>query len=431
MSTQVGTSSGLGTADATTGSRHRSGFGRSQPDRYKVRFPDRESLMASQAAELSLVDVVVSNERRNFISVGASESVSLQFAEPALEDHLAAFQSNFGAEIVPDYQYDLELQPDLHPLPVGPEDPDAPTLDDVLTLIHASDAWERGRGDGISIAVVDTGVNGLRPEFPAAKRRGQWAPLGEDPWVDYLGHGTMCACIATATRAEGGEFDGVAPDAGLISCRTHFYDSELATLYDYLGDLVEEEGMRLVATNSFGIKSGTPPPGDQNADFIPALDDAIARGVIVFFSAGNYHDLAGGSPDRCDPTSIWTYKCREDVLTVAGAKPDETMWFYSSRGPGQYAGESGMRDKPDVTAPTPPNGRVLYGDGPRSLPDGWGTSGACPQAAGLGALLLSANGSLGRQEVFDAIRDSAKPLGHGATCEGTGLIDCRAALARV
>jgi hypothetical protein len=31
-----------------------------------------------------------------------------------------------------------------------------------------------------------------------------------------------------------------------------------------------------------------------------------------------------------------------------------------------------MAQKPEVTAPTPANGRVLYGDGPRTLPEGWG-----------------------------------------------------------
>jgi serine protease AprX len=153
----------------------------------------------------------------------------------------------------------------------------------------------------------------------------------------------------------------------------------------------------------------------------------VAAGVVICFSAGNYHDLAGGDPDACAPTSIWLHKCRADVLTVATSRPDGTMWFYSSRGPGQFDGQPNMRSKPDVTAPTPPDGRVVYGDGIRSLPDGWGTSGACPQVAGLAALLLASRPAA-PDVVRDAIRASAVSIGHGATCEGEGLIHCQAAV---
>jgi serine protease AprX len=114
-------------------------------------------------------------------------------------------------------------------------------------------------------------------------------------------------------------------------------------------------------------------------------------------------------------------------LTVATSRPDRTMWFYSSRGPGQFDGQPNMGAKPDVTAPTPPDGRVVYGDDIRSLPDGWGTSGACPQVAGLAALVLG-NQPATPEAVRDAIRATAVPLGHGAACQGAGLINCQAAV---
>ena len=105
------------------------------------------------------------------------------------------------------------------------------------------------------------------------------------------------------------------------------------------------------------------------------------------------------------------------------------MWFYSSRGPGQHFGDANTNRKPDLTAPTPHNGKILYGSGERVLQNGWGTSGACPQVAGLAALLLSANPGLTRAQLFDKIRNSTTSLGFGPECQGTGLVNCEAALA--
>jgi serine protease AprX len=240
----------------------------------------------------------------------------------------------------------------------------------------------------------------------------------------------MCACIATATTTRGGVFDGVAPDASLLACRTGFYDSELTTILDFLGDFAEANGVTVIASNSWGYPSGDPPPANRSDDFPEALDEALARGVIAVFSAGNYHELAHGAADACEPTSIWEHKCRDDVLTVANSRPDGTMWSTSSRGPGQFFGEPGMGSKPDVNAPTPPNGRILWGDSVASLVDGWGTSGACPQVSGLVALALSL-GQTDREAIFDAIRDTASTLDLDPACQGEGRIDCRATLERL
>jgi serine protease AprX len=182
-----------------------------------------------------------------------------------------------------------------------------------------------------------------------------------------------------------------------------------------------------VATNSFGTRAGSAPPPPPDSDFIPALTNAIARGVKVFFSAGNYHLLAGGQPTHCNPTSIWLHKCREDVLTIANCQLDGAIWEDSSRGPGQHHGESGASVKPDVAAPTPLNGRVVYLDAVQTV-SRWGTSGACPQAAGLAALLLAQRPELTYQQLFGIIRGTATTLPQAALhCVGQGLINCQAA----
>ena len=292
-------------------------------------------------------------------------------------------------------------------------------------MIGADRAWQLSRGKDVVIAIVDTGVDASHPEFPASKRSGGWAVPGDDPWSDYQGHGTMCACIAAG---DGHRYKGVAPDAMVMACKTRFYDSELGAIYDALGSRAKD-GTQIVASNSFGRRVGAPPPDPADSDFLPALGDAIAAGVVVVFSAGNNHALAGGTPAGCSPTSIWLHKSRADIAAVATCDLDRAMWFYSSRGPGQHHGKPATNRKPDVTAPTPRNGKILYGAGESVLANGWGTSGACPQVAGLAALILARNPGLSHTEVFDLVRDNAVPMGHGHDCEGRGLIDCYATLA--
>lgn len=402
--------------------------------RYRLQFPNQDSFFAAQAAEANNIDTPVANVERHYLAVEVpSPETALETLGSAETAEYKATQmqvlaDTYGAQIVEDFQFDLEQA--FNPELIMPEVPGAPSLDDVVAMIRADAAWATNRGEGATIAIVDTGINGGRPEFPLAKRKGSWQPQGDTPWTDWNGHGTMCATIAAGTRASGGAFDGVAPDAGLIAAKTHFFDTELTAIYDYLANLAKG-GMTIVASNSWGLKTGTAPPPPANTLVADAMQRAMSEGVMLVFSAGNYHDLAGGLPAACSPTSIWLHKCREDVLTVATCKLDRTMWFYSSRGPGQLNGQAGMRRKPDVTAPTPANGRIVFGGSVVSMPDGWGTSGACPQVSGLAALIRTKRPAVTRTQLQDAIRNSAVAFGAGPDCGGTGIIDCVAALSAV
>jgi serine protease AprX len=400
--------------------------------RVVVQFPNREAFDAAQALEGPTLHTPVASHSRHFISVEIPPAHTLgeESAKYALRQ-LEQLQSRYSARVLEDFQYDLETGDIFDETRFGPDVAGEPSLDDVIGLIRADDAWRTTRGDNVVIAVVDTGVDGTRPEFPAWKRVGNWQPLGDTPWTDWNGHGTMCATIATGTRAAGGAFDGVAPGAGLIACKTLFYESELTAAYDYLTSLATQQGLRIVISNSWGVKTGTPPLPSPTGLFQRALEDALAAGIVVVFSAGNYHHLAGGLAKDCSPNTIWLQKSRADVLTVATCKLDSTMWYYSSRGPGQDFGEPNTSAKPDMTAPTPENGRIVWGPDIRTLPEGWGTSGACPQVAGLAALICSKEPRIETARLQDAIRATARPFGEGPECAGTGLIDCNAALAVV
>ena len=390
--------------------------------RFKVMFENEEALDAALAAEDASGLVQVVNRERQVISVEAPPRMT----QSAFSGHVENLERCFGCRIEPEEQYDLEAGSDR--LFTAIDAPPSASLEEVLDQIGARDAWRRTRGADIDIAIVDTGIDGSRPEFPADKRVGDWTPKDAAPWTDWQGHGTMCACIAAGTKAKGGVFDGVAPEAGLIACRTQFYEVELAAVFDMLRARVQA-GRRVIASNSWGRSTGTPPaPPKPDNLFVRALDDAIAAGLLVVCSAGNNHDDAGGLPSACAPNSIWLHKSRADLMAVATCDLDGAMWDYSSRGPGQHFGDPDTNRKPDVTAPTPRNGRIVYGRDVVVLPNGWGTSGACPQVAGLAALLWSLDPTLARDRLFAYIHSTAVDLGLAAECQGHGRIDCGAAV---
>lgn len=395
-------------------------------NRVKISFGSEDDFAEALSVESFDLEVSLVSSTGNFVAIDRPEGMS--------DDEFLSLLHRFGgpnARIVNDVQYALEDDE----VTFDPEDMADPgeaeaTLDDVLHEIGAFKIHNRTRGEGVSIAVVDTGVNGDRAEFPMAKRADGIAFGGQNPWTDTRGHGTMCACIATATQAQGGQFRGVAPEARLISCKTAFHRTELTAIYNTLAERAER-GEVIVATNSFGRRTGTPPNEPPDADFDAAIARAIAAGVMFVFSAGNYHRMVGGTDQSCGPNSIWLHKGRADVMTVGTCDLEGAMWYYSSRGPGQFPDRDGHGPKPDVIAPTPRNGLVLHGAQERSKRNGWGTSGAAPQVAGLLALLLSARPDLPRPELADIVRDTARSLGLGAYCQGAGVINCSAAFDRV
>lgn len=394
--------------------------------RLKIVFDNREAVQAAMAMDSPGLTPRVSNPRRGYISVEAHRETGAILE--STENSLDQLRSVYGARVVEDFRYDLETQDEAPGLiEMVDEAPDQPSLDDVVEAIRATAAWSKTRGEGVNIAVVDTGVDGNRPEIGTHRRVGSWQVEADTPWTDWQGHGTMCAVIAAGSKADGGEFNGVAPMAGVIACKTRFYDSELTAIYDMLIDRVGQ-GETIVATNSFGFRSGTPPGDDPHADFPTALKDAIDAGVHVYFSGGNNHALVGGGTLDCAPNSIWRHKSWESLAAVGTTRLDNTIWYYSSRGPGQYFGQPDTNRKPDFVAPTPENGRVVYGSGVRTLKNGWGTSGACPQAAGLAALMLALDKARSAADIRSLIEQTCDPLGLAHECCGAGRINCKRAV---
>jgi serine protease AprX len=310
-----------------------------------------------------------------------------------------------------------------------------PSLSDVLNHIKAPNAWSYTRGGGVTLAIVDTGICGALKEFPPQKRSPidlQTAFAGKH-WTDVKGHGSMCATIAGGNDSSGGRFNGVAPDATILAARTTLSAIDLFNVFDELIDCMRSGKIDgpLVISNSYGLYTCDEPATlPEDHPYLEMVMTAIDEGAFVVFAAGNNHYdvLCNHDPSKCSPNTIWAVNSHDRVMSVGTVNADNsnqdpaTPHANSSRGPGQWS-----RDfpKPDCVAPT--YGQVVWGCGYRHM-DWWGTSGACPQVAGLGALILSSNPSLRPRQVADIIRQTCAPLGAHKNCVGHGLIDCEAAV---
>ena len=320
-------------------------------------------------------------------------------------------------------------------------------------------------GRGIGVLVNDSGVDGLHPDlaYPQHVKQNVLAQTNLHA-VDALlpvtytegvhntdiggGHGTHVAgTVGGNGAASGGAHEGVAPGAGIIGYGSGAALFILDTIggFDYALTHQSQYNIRVVS-NSFGNT------GDVGTEFDPDDPTNIAtkalsdRGVVVVFSAGN-----SGSGEG---TITGNFKKAPWVVTVAAGDKQGRLASFSSRG---EAGRGGTvtidgksyvwADRPTVTAPGVDivSARASLGSldkleaqtdletlGP-SLAARYthmsGTSMAAPHIAGVVALMLEANPSMGWREVKQILQDTASNIpGRAAWEAGAGYVNAYAAV---
>jgi len=316
--------------------------------------------------------------------------------------------------------------------------PSKKSMADVLEHIKAPAAWAESRGAGTTIVIVDSGICQGSREIPLERRSPQDIPskYRRAHWKDLWGHGSMCAAIAAGSTADGGRFDGVAPDATVLSARTNFCSTDIYTIYDELITWKRRRAIDgpLIINNSYGLRSCAPSSYmPENHPYLKIVEKAVEEGIVVVYAAGNNHHTHRCQHDaaQCGPNTIWSVNSHDCVITVGvvdennSNRDPSTPHANSSRGPGEWAVNF---PKPDCVAPT--YGEVVWRCGYRHR-DWWGTSGASPQVAGLAALMLSKNPNQSPGDIAAIIRATCVDIGAHHHCVGHGLIDCQAAVAAV
>ena len=281
-----------------------------------------------------------------------------------------------------------------------------------LPLMGAPEAWERTRGEGVVVAVLDTGVELKHPDLADKLLPGYDFVDGDADPSDRAGHGTHVAGLVAAD----GHVLGVAPGASLLPVRVLEGDAggsafTVAQGLLWAADLLPE----LPNPHPAGVVNlslGT-------TSYPTVLADAIARaqetGVVVVAASGN-----SGGPVAY-PAALPGVVA---VTSLAGPKLAYQPW-YANRGPGVWLSAYGG----DTTQDQDGDGAM---DGVLSTePGGYGlrmgTSMAAPQVAGLAALALAAGTP--PFLVRDTLAATATELGPRGydTAFGHGLATGRAA----
>jgi serine protease AprX len=312
------------------------------------------------------------------------------------------------------------------------------------------------RGDGIGVAVIDSGITRwhddlMRDGAPGTQRVDQFVDLVNgraDPYDDY-GHGTHVAgIIAGNGHDSGGARAGVAPGSHLVVLKVldaagRGRISDVIAAFDNVVQHHQEFNIRVV-----NLSVAAAVTESYTTDLLAlAARRVVERGIVVVAAAGN----GGRRPDgRTQYGSITAPGNAPWVLTVGASshmgtidRSDDTIATFSSRGPTAVDRIA----KPDLVAPgvglvslSDPDSAMYTTKSPY-LVDGTadttyrpylslsGTSQAAPVVAGTVALMLQANPSLTPNALKAILQYTAEArAGADVMSRGAGFINARGAI---
>lgn len=247
------------------------------------------------------------------------------------------------------------------------------------------------KGLGISVAVIDSGVDYNHADLKPNYRGGYDFVNNDSDPMDDNGHGTHCAGTIAAADNDAGVV-GVAPSVNLYALKvldatgSGSYSNMIAALDWCVKNSVPID----ITNNSYG--SSANPGSIVETAFINAHN----AGILNIAAAGNYGTSAGTEDNVIYPARY------ASVLAVGATTSGDVRSSFSCTGPAV-----------ELAAP----GSSIYS----TLPGGRygtysGTSMACPHAVGAAAVLLEAGrgqygASATNEYIWDMLKASALDLG--------------------
>jgi len=300
------------------------------------------------------------------------------------------------------------------PAYAAPGPPDAPEY--WFDTWHLGQLWQGGaRGQGITIAEVDTGVNASLPELRGrvlpGKDFGRGGDGRVDRDVDEFGHGTAMASIMVGRKGLLG-ITGIAPDAKILPIAVPLTGTVDAAPDDHLAEAIrwavdhggEVLSMSLGAARDPGTVAGPCPAAEQ-----AAVNYALGKGAVLLAAAGN----KGQSTNAVEEPGVCL-----GVISVGAVDANAMVARFSSR-------------HPYLTLAAPGVGIASLGRVRGSAYSGDGTSQATAIASAVVALVWSKYPKLtGRQLVTRVLATLDRHTPRRDPGYGLGIIDAYRAVTR-
>ncbi|WP_105974247.1 type VII secretion-associated serine protease mycosin [Streptomyces geranii] len=286
-----------------------------------------------------------------------------------------------------------------------------------LDAMHAQEAWRTTKGKGITVAVLDTGVEADHPDLVGNVLEGKdmvgfGAGRGDAAWAK---HGTAMAGII-AGHGHGYDNDdgvmGIAPEAKILPVRVILEDGDSARgkARNTRGNALAE-GIRWAADQGADVINLSLGDDSKSAHPEPAEDEAVQyaleKGAVVVASAGNggekgdHISYPAAYPGVIAATAVDKYGTRASFST--------RRWYATVSAPGV-----------DVVIAAPDE--RYY--------EGWGTSAAAAFVSGAVALIKAAHPGLTPAQIKKLLEVTARnsPDGGRDDSRGYGFIDPAAAI---
>jgi subtilisin-like proprotein convertase family protein len=302
------------------------------------------------------------------------------------------------------------------------------------------------RGEGITIAVIDDGVDIDHPEFAGSTKivsPRDATMQTDDPRPKFARdrHGTACAGVACGNGSSGAS--GVAPAARLMPIR----------LDSGLGSQREADAFKWAADKGADVISCSWGPADGDwfdlndpvhNQFAPMLANTRlaleyvttngrgGKGCVVLFAAGNGNESVENDGYASSPLVTAVAACNDRGKRSVYSDFGKAIWctFPSNdfghapfNNPQPLTPGIWTADRRGTSGYNP--GQAAKGDLAGNFTNDFGgTSSACPGAAGVVALILSVNPGLKWQEVKDVLKRAGDKIDpQGGAYDATGRSD--------
>ncbi|MGI5480298.1 S8 family serine peptidase [Streptomyces lavendofoliae] len=189
-----------------------------------------------------------------------------------------------------------------------------------LDAMHAEEIWKTATGEGIKVAVIDSGVNASTPSLQGQVLKGHdFTGIDGEETDDYTGHGTSMAEIIAGT-GQGGGLKGLAPGAKIIPYRvsdTDLQNEKKVNAFDI------QQAIRAAADSDAQIINVSMGSEFYSSEERDAVEYAQSKGKLFFAAAGN----TGDGPNKEEYPAAYP-----EAIAVTGSGLDGKVAKFSQHG---------------------------------------------------------------------------------------------------